>query len=95
MPGAFSRREVVRACHPELAWPNRVRMLRRAAASRSSGGAAAALGPTTMSLQDATAEGVAQSCVVQGRPLLLTDGEDQSGGPCPRLKTVTCGCSIM
>lgn len=31
----------------------------------------------------------------EGRPLLLTDGEDQSGGPCPRLKTVTCGCSIM
>ena len=47
--------------------------MRRAGASRSSGGAVAALGPTTVSLQDATAEGVAQSCVVQGRPLLLSE----------------------
>ena len=32
----------------------------------------------------------------EGRPLLLTEGDsDQSGGPCPRLKTVTCGCSVM
>lgn len=38
-----------------------------AAASRST------LGPTTMSLQDATAEGVVQSCVLQGRPLLLSE----------------------
>jgi len=46
--------------------------MRRAGASRSSGGAVTALGPTTVSRQDATAEGVAQSCVVQGRPLLLS-----------------------
>ena len=31
----------------------------------------------------------------EGKPLLLTEGDSDQSGPCPGLKTVRCGCSVM